>query len=573
MLPDSSAIRMWDVRQGGGSLLDLGIYPLAFVSQTYGGQLPNRIDARGKTTTVSEGGGGVDKFVSAYLEYPCGGTAGVTTGLTASTPEEWVVTGSHGRIRVHGLAHTPSSFTLTTWDPEKDDPRGPDVKHQQMDFDDEEVSAHVGFNFPGSEGLVYEARAVEECILSGQNESSIMPMQESETIARIMDECRRQVGVVYEADATGPLEQTAMADVIVAGVGCPGRGMGWCHTRQLLDGMVTNGRPVAVVEPWFLSPENSRSTMDGMAEFQTFANELRENNIEVVSSFADLQSTVDTSTYALISARTHDNPALLKAAVDAGIRNILLEKPGAATIAELESIQQLADEHELAIALGFNRHVAHFALAVRDAMGHVAGDNCHVTYTATNTFHPSELEECFSRNAEGIAKNMMIHELALAVDMHGCTVEKIRDIDIIRDQTELLTLGGYEDFKSLTVRLHMDATAPLGSITIGAHRCAEQNEVIGCVHAGNDLVAKVNYHPGSISDDVAKRMASYPEMHSYFPTQWNDYIKIKTVMGDYVTSNGRISGSVPGLASVQTAIEAMRLAEFITQSAVEDCLN
>ena len=192
MHPDSSSIRMWDVRQGGGSLLDLGIYPLAFVSQTYGGQLPSIIDARGKTTTVSEGGGGVDKFVSAYLEYPCGGTAGVTTGLTASTPEEWVVTGSHGRIRVHGLAHTPSSFTLTTWDPEKDDPRGPDVKHQQMDFDDEEVSAHVDFNFPGSEGLVYEARAVEECILSGHTESTTMSIQESETIASIMGECRRR---------------------------------------------------------------------------------------------------------------------------------------------------------------------------------------------------------------------------------------------------------------------------------------------------------------------------------------------------------------------------------------------
>ena len=188
----------------------------------------------------------------------------------------------------------------------------------------------------------------------------------------------------------------------------------------------------------------------------------------------------------------------------------------------------MADQHKLVIALGFNRHVAHFALSVRDAMEHVSGDDCHVTYTATNTYNPSELEECFSRNAEGIAKNMTTHELALAVDMHGCTVDNIRGIDIIRGETELLALGGYEDFKSLTVRLHMDSTvAPLGSITIGAHRCAEKNDVIGCVHAGKDLVAKVHYHPGSISDDVANRMESYPEMLSYFPTQWNDYIKIK----------------------------------------------
>ena len=63
------------------------------------------------------------------------------------------------------------------------------------------------------------------------------------------------------------------------------------------------------------------------------------HQIEVVPAFADLQSSIKSSTVALISARTHDNPALLKAAVEAGIRNILLEKPGAATITELESIE------------------------------------------------------------------------------------------------------------------------------------------------------------------------------------------------------------------------------------------
>ena len=152
----------------------------------------------------------------------------------------------------------------------------------------------------------------------------------------------------------------------------------------------------------------------------------------------------------------------------------------------------MADEHKLAIALSFNRHVAHFALSVRDAMEHVTGDECHVKYTATNTYDPSELEECFSRNAEGIAKNMMIHELALAVDMHSCTVDKVQEIDIIRDETELLALGGHEDFKSLTVKLRMDSTAPLGGITIGVHRCAEKNDVIGYVHAGSDLVTKVH---------------------------------------------------------------------------------
>ena len=58
----------------------------------------------------------------------------------------------------------------------------------------------VDFNFMNSAGLSYEVDEVRKCILSGKKESSRMPLSESERIMDLMDEVRRQVGVVYPQD-------------------------------------------------------------------------------------------------------------------------------------------------------------------------------------------------------------------------------------------------------------------------------------------------------------------------------------------------------------------------------------
>nr|XP_053649377.1 trans-1,2-dihydrobenzene-1,2-diol dehydrogenase-like [Cherax quadricarinatus] len=54
------------------------------------------------------------------------------------------------------------------------------------------------FNFGNSQGLMYEAVEVRRCIKEGLLESPGMSHEESLTIAEIMEQIRRQVGVKYE---------------------------------------------------------------------------------------------------------------------------------------------------------------------------------------------------------------------------------------------------------------------------------------------------------------------------------------------------------------------------------------
>jgi len=54
--------------------------------------------------------------------------------------------------------------------------------------------------YSNSSGLSYELAAVRETIINGELENSIMSLDESLTIARILDEIRRQLNVHYSVD-------------------------------------------------------------------------------------------------------------------------------------------------------------------------------------------------------------------------------------------------------------------------------------------------------------------------------------------------------------------------------------
>lgn len=56
-------------------------------------------------------------------------------------------------------------------------------------------------NFINSSGLRYEAEEVRKCVRNGLTQSSIVSHNESLIIAKIEDDIRKQIGVVYPADA------------------------------------------------------------------------------------------------------------------------------------------------------------------------------------------------------------------------------------------------------------------------------------------------------------------------------------------------------------------------------------
>jgi hypothetical protein len=54
--------------------------------------------------------------------------------------------------------------------------------------------ADVRFNFPGSEGFVYEIEAVEACLAAGALECEDFTLDESLYVARLVDATVRQLG-------------------------------------------------------------------------------------------------------------------------------------------------------------------------------------------------------------------------------------------------------------------------------------------------------------------------------------------------------------------------------------------
>ena len=118
---------------------------------------------------------------------------------------------------------------------------------------------------------------------------------------------------------------------------------------------------------------------------------------------------------ALISGRTADNPRFLGEAIAAGCTTIYLEKPGAPTVAELETMKSEAAAAGVAVLMGYNKNVCKYVRKARDFASNMEGS--HVTFVSNNTYEntPESLGECFERNCEGMLKNMAIHELALLV--------------------------------------------------------------------------------------------------------------------------------------------------------------
>jgi hypothetical protein len=61
-------------------------------------------------------------------------------------------------------------------------------------------------------------------------------------------------------------------------------------------------------------------------------------------------------------------------------------------------------------------------------------EGSHVTFVSNNTYenNAESVGECFERNAEGMLKNMAIHELALLASFYDVTVDNIDVLRLVR---------------------------------------------------------------------------------------------------------------------------------------------
>lgn len=183
---------------------------------------------------------------------------------------------------------------------------------------------------------------------------------------------------------------SAKCDVVVVGCGVPGRGMGWYHAKQMLDGDVPSARLTDVVEPYLLG--EGKDTPAG-AEFAKFAAE-HSGSVRFHKNVEDMPKSEDKKV-ALISGRTAENPLRFRQVVDQGCTHIFLEKPGAPTVFELEDMASLAAEQNVEVFMGYNKNVTKY---VTDALTFESNTPGATTaYYHNNAYKPEELPECFER--------------------------------------------------------------------------------------------------------------------------------------------------------------------------------
>ncbi|NLE44790.1 MAG: Gfo/Idh/MocA family oxidoreductase [Chloroflexi bacterium] len=157
--------RLLNPALGGGALLDVGVYTVAYAAMVLG-RSPETVQAQAHI-----GATGVDEQSALLLGYDGGRLAVLSCAVRTSTRHGAYIDGAAGSIHIDRFWRATSA-TLRV---EDQDP--------------------VTFEAPA--GYHYEAQEVMDCLRAGELESPLMPLDESIAIAETLDRARAQIGLRY----------------------------------------------------------------------------------------------------------------------------------------------------------------------------------------------------------------------------------------------------------------------------------------------------------------------------------------------------------------------------------------
>lgn len=168
LMADPTKQRLFDKKMGGGSLLDIGIYPLFISLLTLG--MPTEVQA---TATFTDGG--VDKSCGMLLRHTNGALSVHTSTLSAATQNEAWIHGSKASIRLQAPFHFPKRLSIVE--------KG--LEQQTLEAD------YAGFGY----GL--EIAHVQDCLEQGLSESPLIPHRLSLELTQLLDWVRQRIGLSY----------------------------------------------------------------------------------------------------------------------------------------------------------------------------------------------------------------------------------------------------------------------------------------------------------------------------------------------------------------------------------------
>jgi predicted dehydrogenase len=167
-VPKGEADRWLNPELAGGTLLDMGIYPIS-VSQWVMGREPQSFSAQsylGKT--------GVDELTAVLLKYDNGVISQFNSNFITDDANEFFIYGAQGHIRIHANFWAASHATLVTSDREVT------------------ISKPLRRN-----GFEYQAEEAMRCIRAGLLESPTMSHAHTLANMELMDRIRAEIGLKY----------------------------------------------------------------------------------------------------------------------------------------------------------------------------------------------------------------------------------------------------------------------------------------------------------------------------------------------------------------------------------------
>lgn len=159
--------RLYNKVLGGGSLLDIGIYPLFAALSLMG--VPETIQAKAKMSDT-----GVDESCDINLTYMNGAVACLSSAINKKTPTIATINFEKAIITLQNRFHEPTSILINS-----------EGKQEEIKFD----VTSIGYN--------YEAMHVQQMLTEGLTESTIMTFEKSRELMTLLDTVREKIGLVY----------------------------------------------------------------------------------------------------------------------------------------------------------------------------------------------------------------------------------------------------------------------------------------------------------------------------------------------------------------------------------------
>ncbi len=161
--------RLYDLANGGGALLDLGVYPATFAHLFLG--TPDEIHTFGTLAPT-----GADATVAMEWLYTGHPGAQLWASVPIAAPSDAAVLGTDGWISFLPKAHRPSGLIVNS-------------KGGEYRIDDP-LAGH-------GHGYGPEVEEVARCLRAGLSESPLIPHADTIAILEILDQARATLGVIY----------------------------------------------------------------------------------------------------------------------------------------------------------------------------------------------------------------------------------------------------------------------------------------------------------------------------------------------------------------------------------------